>query len=262
MLFLLRSALVAVACWCLPFAAAHDTWLLPQSFQPGESGMFQFDLTSGMAFPKLEAAIKPERVDSARLWLGGKSTDLVPAAGAASLRFSAAVTQPGLAAVGISLKPRTLELDRAKVAHYLDEIAASPEIRAQARRGARWRESYVKHAKTFVEVSPKPDDRSWSEPVGLVLEIIPGVNPMTLRKGDDLPLRVLKDGKPLAGFALNLVGAGGGRGVTRRTDQDGRLTFRLEASGLHLVRGTELRAVQSPELDWESDFTTLTLRVR
>lgn len=242
-------------------AAGHDTFLLPNNFAPTPNTPLALDLTSGMAFPKLEVAIKPERVERARFRLGGTTTELTPAVSPQSMRFDTSVVAAGIATIGVSLKPRTLELDRAKIGHYLDEISATPEIRRRAKANPRFRESYVKHSKTFVEATADPADRSWEQPLGLGLEIVPERNPLTLEVGDELPMRVLKGGQPLSGLALCLVAEGQTRGITKRTDAQGRATFKIRQKGLFLLRGTELRPA-SGELEWESDFTTLTLRVK
>jgi twitching motility protein PilT len=56
----------------------------------------------------------------------------------------------------------------------------------------------VKHAKTYVRVGRRADS-SWSEPLGLGLEIVPTADPTSLRAGSPLQVRLLKDGQPLAG---------------------------------------------------------------
>lgn len=242
-------------------AAAHDTYLLPSTFDPAPNAPLHFNLTSGMAFPKLDTAIRPERVRTAKLRLGAVVTELSPAAAPQALRFDATLGMAGVATVGVTLEPRTLEMPMTSVGHYLDEISATPQIRRRARQQKRWKESYVKHSKTFVEALADPSDRSWSQPLGLGLEIVPERSPLALEPGEDLPVRVLRQGQPLAGFALCLVAEGRTRGITRRTDANGRATFRIRERGQHLLRGTDLRPT-SGEVDWESDFTTLTLRVK
>ncbi|MBS0657169.1 MAG: DUF4198 domain-containing protein [Verrucomicrobia bacterium] len=256
-----RLAALALFGLLLPAVGAHDTYLVPSTFDPTPNTPLHFDLTSGMTFPKLDVAVKPERVQTAKLRLGATTIDLSPAAAPQSMRFDATLATAGLATVGVTLKPRTLEMEMSKVGHYLDEISATPDIRKRARKQKRWKESYVKHSKTFVEATADPADRSWSQPLGLGLEIVPERSPLSLEPGEEFPVRVLRQGQPLAGFALNLVVAGQTRGITRRTDANGRATFRIRQQGLHLLRGTDLRPA-SGEVDWESDFTTLTLRVK
>jgi uncharacterized GH25 family protein len=158
------------------------------------------------------------------------------------------------------------------ISKYLEEINASDSLKAAWKRAAKttpWRERYSKHAKTFAILGETTEgareaarkDTMWSVPVGLKLEIVPEKNPASLKAGDAMPVRVLKDGKPLVGFMLGLSREGQKRSTFQRTDAEGRATFTLGKAGQYLFRGTELRFVNEPEINVESDFTTLTLNV-
>jgi len=257
--FLLLIALAAPA-------AAHDTWLLPSRAAVPQGTAVSLDLTSGMAYPAPETAIKPDRVTRASGRLAGKTFDITERSAAAkSLRFKAELATPGVATLWVDLAPKLIELKPAQVEEYLAEIGASAEVRkgwAEAGKGRRWRELYSKHAKTFVRVGDPGGDPSWGEPAGMALEIVPEKDPTSLRPGDELPLRILADGKPLANFPVGLVREGDKKGLLRTTDAEGRVTIRFERSGRWLLRGTQIRRSSKPDTDWESDFTTLTLEVR
>jgi len=121
---------------------------------------------------------------------------------------------------------------------------------------------YTKHAKTFIRVGRSPADGSWAEPVGMALEIVPERDPTRLNRGGDFPVRVLEHGMPLANFPLGIVREGRRKGEIRKTDDQGRVKFRLARRGRWLLRGTKLRKATQPEVDWESDFTTLTVDVK
>lgn len=247
-------------------AFGHDTWLVAKqtTIEPGAT--VSLDLTSGMVFPKNETPIKPERIDQASFRLAGKRVDLSsrnPAPNSLELSFSP--TDSGVASIWIALKPRELELTPKQVTHYFEEIDAPASVRkawATAKRPRRWREIYTKHSKTFVGVGRHESDNSWAEPVGLTLEIVPEKNPVTLRAGDDFPVRVLKAGKPLAGFSLGIVREGNQLKAFSKTDATGRASFKLARGGRWLLRGTDLQKSSKPDADWESDFTTLTIEVR
>lgn len=242
----------------------HDTWLLPRRMTVAPGSLVRLDLTSGMAFPTLDHAIAAERVIAARYRLGGKTLELEKRRAAAkSLQFSVNLKETGVATLWVVLKPRALDLKPGVVPEYLDEIGASEEIRQGWKNSTtkRWREVYQKHAKTFVLVGKPEGDRSWAEPVGMALEIVPEKDPTALRVGDEFPVRVLKQGAPLAGFPVGLVCEGDKHGTLQKTNTEGRVTFKLSKAGRWLLRGTELRKATQPESDWESDFTTLTFAV-
>jgi uncharacterized GH25 family protein len=262
--FCFFSALAFALALSIP-ARAHDTWLIPDQFNLTPKSTVTLDMTSGMEFPKLDAAPKPERVKSANCRLAGKTFEITNKAAAPnSLQFKAELAEVGVAVFWVKLPPRAIELTPDQVKEYLDEVDAPAALRQQwtEMKEPRWRESYTKHPKTFACVGQPQSDRSWEEPVGMFLEIVPERDPITLKPREDFPVRVLKGGTPFAGFSLNAVSAGETKGETRKTDSEGRVTFRLNKEGRWLFRGTDIRKSNQPNVDWESDFTTLTLEVK
>ena len=243
--------------------SAHDTWLSgPATAAPGHSVFF--DLTSSGAFPAPEEAVDGGRVARGLCRVAGRKTPLEaqPGVEGTSLRLLGRGLEAGVAACGVSLRPRTLDLEPGDVEHSLEEIGATatigerwkalPEPRA-------WRETYVKHAKTFTRLGTK-DDPSWSKPLGLGLEIMTLADPTRLRAGGTLAVRLLKGGRPLAGQAVR-ASQGGKAPAFATTDAEGKASFVLEAEGPWLLAVTELRPGAAKPSEWESDFATLYLTV-
>lgn len=246
-------------------ALAHDTWLLPNRFAVAPKESVTVGLTSGMAFPEDESGPKRERVQQAKCRLAGRTFEIADiTAGPKSLLFKTELPAAGIATIWVVLPGRSIELKPEEVTEYLDEIAAPPSVRKQwaEMTPQRWREHYTKHQKTFVRVGESQGDRSWAEPLGVGLEIVPERDPTGLNVGDEFPIRVLKDGAPHKDFAVNAVAAGETNGETKRTDAEGRIVFRFAKAGQWLLRGTDLRKSAKAETDWESDFATLTLAVK
>ena len=96
----------------------------------------------------------------------------------------------------------------------------------------------------------------------MALEIVPEKDPTALHEGDELPVRIFKNGAPFPDFSLNAVVSGDTKGETRKTDAAGRVVFRLTKAGQWLLRGTDVRKSTRSDADWESDFTTLTIEVK
>ncbi len=94
------------------------------------------------------------------------------------------------------------------------------------------------------------------------LEIIPEKDPTALRAGDEFPVRVLRNGAPLADFSLGIVREGRTNRSLKKTDVEGRAVFKVPRAGKWLLRGTELRSSNKPATDWESDFTTMSFVVQ
>jgi uncharacterized GH25 family protein len=237
--------------------SAHDTWLMPERFSATPGATLKFDLTSASGFSGPESAIKPDRVERALFRLGAELSDLtIGAPTEKTLVFITTFSRPGVAVVAVDLKPKILELGPDKIEVYFREIHAGEALRKAwlaVREPRRWRERYAKHTKTFVRIGePKAEDSGWAQPVGAALEIIPERNPTILKVGDALSVRVLR------GF----VAEGEVREHVAFTDSKGQAKAVLDAPGVWLIHGTDLRRVVSDELEWESDFVTMTVDVR
>lgn len=256
----MKQALTATLFLLSSAAFAHDTWLLPAGphLEPGQSVVFE--LTSAMDFPHPETPVKPDRLLASKVRLRGETQALSTEPQATFLRLTARLEPQGVATAWIETHPRTLELTPAQVEEYLKEIGQAETVGAEWRKSPtrEWRESYVKIAKTFVRVGEPTDDRSWADPLGLPLEIVPEGDPTALRTGERLSVRVLWSGKPLAGLPLGAV-ASGGRSSLQTTGPDGRVSILFDRPGPWLLRATLIRADEGSPGQWNSHFTTLTL---
>ncbi len=246
-------------------AAAHETWLLPSSMRVPVGRTVALSLTSGMTFPSDQLPIAPERVVRGEVRLRNEIERLRrPRSAPKALRYVWTPRAPGVATISIALAPRSLELEPKLVKEYLDEIHASPATLAQwdsIPAPRRWRESYTKNATSYVRVGGARPDSSWMSPVGLDLEILPEGNPTSITAGATLPVRVLRNGSPLAGFSINARHEGRSTSAFVTTDASGRAAVPLPTAGRWLLFGTDLRRAHEPDLEWRSDFVTMTIGV-
>ena len=93
---------------------------------------------------------------------------------------------------------------------------------------------------------------------GLLLEIVPLVDPMGLKAGDDLPVRVLLDGQPLAGARLfpDYVNDANTRAAT--TDAEGGAVVVVRNDGLNVIGVSASRPTPNdPDAERLSLFATL-----
>ena len=262
----LQFAAVAGACLLAATSAfAHDTWIISDQMRVAPKSTVTLDLTSAVEFPKLEIGPKPENVPNASARLAGRTFDISEKSPAPhSLQFKTALAEPGVATIWIKLPSRQVDLKPEQVKMFNDEVNAPAELQKEyddMPEPKRWRGTSTKHPKTFVRVGDPKNDMSWKEPVGLFLEIIPEKDPTALRIGDEFPVRVMRDGAPLAGFALQAVTAGDKEGEAQKTDAAGRATFKLNKAGRWMVKGVESRKSTQPDLNFEAKSTTLTVEV-
>ncbi len=260
-LFIISVAASSVVCQAL----AHDTWLIADQMRVAPKATVTLDLTSGMAFPALDVAPKRESIPNASGRLAGRTLEVSDISAAPnSLQFKTELPEPGIAALWIKLPSRTLELKPEQVVMFNEEVNAPESLQkewAEMPEPKRWRGTSTKHPRTFVRVGEPKGDTSWKEPVGLFLEIIPETDPTALRAGEDLPVRVLRDGAPHAGFRLNAVSAGEKEGETKTTDTAGRVTFKVVKAGRWLLRGVEARKSSAADMNFEAKSATLTFEV-
>lgn len=252
-------------------AAAHDTWLISATNFGRVGTPFRLGLTSGETFPNDDFAIVENRVARAVVREAGVTRSLPrPTAAALRLEYMWTPRAAGVASIGIELQPKTLTLEPRLIDEYLGEIDASDAIRATWKSlgdKKKWTESYTKHAMTFVRIAPAKSnaawiaDKSWTRPLGLVLELVPERDPTDLHAGDTLVVRVLRRGVPVSGFSVGAIREGRSKAIFFHTDSAGRARVVVDADGRWLLNGTSLRRSTTGATVWESDFVTATVHV-
>ena len=103
------------------------------------------------------------------------------------------------------------------------------------------------YAKAVVRVGDA-DDRTWRDPVGLALEIVPLADPTRLHAGDTLAVRVLQNGRPKAGLPLRAITRGRPPSSVT-TDANGEATMALASGGPWLIAGSAAPARTTLTLD-------------
>ena len=255
--------MLAALCLVASQGWSHDSWLSP-SRGAAPPGQLALELATGNRFPVQEfGQAAAGVVKSACATRGDARLPLQPRREQAQwLELSAALPEPGdsplscwleLAAAEIEIEPRLVEV-------YFAEIRTSAANRkawvALQSRGLPWRERYRKFAR--IEIGQEAAAR---RPAGLDLEIVVlGEQPISV--GRALEFQVLRDGRPLAGFPVELVSERSAFGVWRESDAEGKLRHSLPFAGRWLLRGTDLRPSASRPDTWDSRFVTLAIEAR
>ena len=261
----MKKVVFAIVLLAAPLVRAHDTWVIPNTFRVPKGAQVTFSITSGMEFPKFEVAVKEDRIARATIDTRNGRIPLDHATSEAhALQFSRRMQSNGVAVVAIESNPRSIELTPREVDEYLDEIGAKESVGPiwnAMPEPKRWRELYVKHAKTFIRVGDAGGDRTWSKPTGMRFELVPASDPTDAHGGQPITFTLLEDGKRAASLPIGVVHEGSKGFETLTTDHDGRVTIRSLTAGRYLIRATKLRRSSSKQYDWESDFTTVTFEV-
>src|SRR5207249_2175772 len=142
----------------------------------------------------------------------------------------------------------------------LDAVATLRAHRNET--GATAREIFARCAKSLV-LSGAAKDGQGDRPLGFTLELVAERNPYALRAGQDLPVRLTYENRPLAGalvVAMNRHNPAAK--LTARTDHDGRVRFRLPADGMWLIKAVHMvSAPAGSDADWASFWASLTFEL-
>ena len=258
----IQHALVAtVLSLCAALAQAHDTW-----FDPRPEALY---LGTGDHFPKHEFSLYADALarhgchDAA-----GHERPLRPLE-QQSNRLKLALPAANATGCWAQLVAFDVEIGPALVEVYFKDIQADDSMRKawaeQLARGLPWRERYVKFARVHLQGEPA---REPTMELDALIEPLAAPNTanaagaasasalFTPKAGDELSFRVLRNGEPLAGFAVQFRSELTPAGLWRRTDADGRVRIRLPLSGRWMLRGTDLRQVDSERGLWRNRSPT------
>ena len=263
-----RRALRLACCALVGFMAspvwAHDTWFALQSRAPAELVMA---LGTGTRFPLQEFAISGEHLQQIGCRQGETRVSVAALTDAPTLTLRATPAGPAPLSCGAQLKAMAIELAPDKIPVYLDEIHASAAVReAWSRmqsRGLAWNERYTKHARIELAGAAATTEASTlqARPMAMGMDVLLESGLQPTHSGEALAFQVLRDGKPLADFAVELRSADDRGAKWFKTDAQGRVRTEAPEAGRWILRGTDLRLSASRPGTWESRFVTLAFEV-
>ena len=244
---------------------AHDMWIEPMTFSPVTGEIISVKLRVGQDLlgdplprdPALVNQFIVEDPEGRKPVVGRDGGDP-----AGFLR----VAVPGLLVVGYRSNPSFVELTPEKFNQYLkdeglDAVAAARAARNQT--GAKARELFARCAKSLVLSGPAgagQHDRA----LGFTLELVAERNPYALRAGEDLPVRLTYENRPLAGalvIAMNKLNPA--EKLSARTDKDGRVRLKLRPGGMWLIKAVHMiPAPAGSNAEWQSFWASLTFEMK
>lgn len=262
-----RLSVLVVAAIALNHASlmAHDMWIQPTTFSPEPGQIVGMRLRVGQdllgdPLPRDPGLIKQFVVEDA----GGRKP-VVGRDGGDPAGF-VRVAAPGLFVVGYWSNPSAVELEAEKFNQYVKEEGLDAVAALRARRnetGAKARELFSRCAKSLV-VSGSAGDAQGDRPLGFTLELVAERNPYAIGAGQDLPIRLTYENRPLAGalvVAMNRQNPS--EKLSARTDSAGRVRFRLRPGGMWLVKAVHMiPAPAGANAEWASFWASLTFELR
>lgn len=261
-----RSAcLVIVIVLCRASLVAHDMWIDPTTFYPESGQIVGVRLRVGQDLLGDPLPRDPALINQFVFEDAGGRKPLVGRDGADPAGFLR-VGMPGLLVIGYRSNASAVELPPEKFNQYLKEEGLDAVAAVRTRRnetGAAAREIFSRCAKSLV-LSGAATDGQGDRPLGFTLELVAERNPYALRAGQDLPVRLTYENRPLAGalvVAMNRQSPS--QKVRGRTDNDGRVRLRLPAAGMWLIKAVHMvPAPVGSNAKWASFWASLTFELR
>jgi uncharacterized GH25 family protein len=262
----LKKKLLAVVAFVVAAPlVAHDFWIEPTSFRPEVGARVGLALKVGQGFrgdpvPRMDerivkfVAVSPDGVEAK-----------VEGASGSDPAGMARIPAAGFVVVGYRSNPASLELPADKFEAYLKEEGLERVIEVRARRGDSEKPSkeiYSRCAKALLDAGGAGTS-GFDRPLGFPLELVPEKSPKKLTPpGGSLPVRLLYEGKPLAGaLVVGMNRDDPEKSLSARTDKAGRAVLALPRGGVWLVKAVHMvPAPAESGADWESLWASLTLQ--
>ncbi len=254
-------------------AFSHDLFLRPVKFFVDPGAEIVIRIMNG-TFSTSEGAVGRGRPRDLRIV--GPSSTVNPdttsmEVGKTETLWRVRAPAPGTYVIGMSLLPRTIKLDAKDFNEYLasDGIPSILDLRRKTgEMDSPASERYAKHVKALVQVgslrSVKVD-----HVFGYPAEIVALDNPFRLGAGKAMRVRLMVDGKAVAGQTVIMGGrADSGRIYKERTlrsGSDGVATIVPPAPGKWYAKFISMKPMKgqpSDSVDYESKWATLTFAVK
>ena len=200
------TALTAVAL-VTSVAAAHDFWIIPDVFDFGANATVHFSgRQGGTKFPD-GSVVQPDRVTDARI-IGASSTMRITdmTVEGTSLKLHQKPAAAGQYLVVVALTPRVFRETPAGTVRFLKlEGGAAESARLERENTFAGLDSVIFTAASYAETIAQVGNngpRAFAKSAGIRLEFVPLNDPGHVRAGDTLHVKILGNGKPVAGIGV------------------------------------------------------------
>jgi uncharacterized GH25 family protein len=240
---------------------AHDMWIEPAAFRQQPGSRFTVRLRVGQdllgdPLPRDPALIRQFIVED------GAGRRGVPGRVGADPAGVVLAGPSGVMVIGYRSNHSSVLQSPRQFEQYLKEegLDTLPWIRARKASDAQVSELFSRCAKSLVSVGAGQEGGAADRVLGFTLELFAERNPYAMRTGDELPVRLTFENRPLAGALVVAANRSTPSAkVSARTGIDGRVRLPLGAGGLWLIKTVHLLpAPKGSGADWESLWSSLT----
>lgn len=174
---------------------------------------------------------------------------------------------PGTYLVGVSTKPKEIDLKAADFNDYLRHDGL-PDVLEERKKNGELdkdvRERYSKHGRAVFQVGNKLSD-DYGRQLNYPVEIIAQQNPYALRVGQTITVLCTREGQPLTNQFV-MAGWESSEGklhtLETRTDSGGFARIRLAGAGKWYVKFIHMTPLSEPGLNYESKWASLTFEIK
>ena len=265
---------VLTLCLLVAPASAHDFWIEPSSYQAPVGATVTIRFRVGEHFRGDPLARDPRRIIAFTHFGPDSKTPVRGVDGMDPAGF-VRLEQPGLHLIAYHSTSSFVELDAAEFEKYVRQEGLDRIIEERARRGEReaaGKERFSRCVKSLLRAGEAGSSAGFDRVVGLPVELVAEKNPYAVTPGGELPLRMLREGRPLEGVLV--VGYPHGepeRAVRGRTDKQGRVVLGLKRPGAWLIKAVHMERVEGDRVgddhveddraDWQSWWASLTFEL-
>ena len=244
---------------------AHDFWIEPSSYQAAVGSQVTVRFLVGEEFRGKPLPLDPSRVIVFARFGTTSKTPVRAVAGTDAVGV-VNLDDPGLHLIAYRSTSVFLELDAEKFESYLRSEGLEGIIDERSRRNerkAQGRELYSRCVKSLLRAGMSDEEKGLDRVLDFPVELVPELNPYGLRAGDELPVRILRQGEPLGGvLVVAYPYEDPARSVQQRSDDKGRIKLPLAQAGPWLVKAVHMERIEhSEEADWESWWASLTFEL-
>ncbi len=244
-------------------ACAHEFWIEPSAYQVQPDQWIPLRLRigqnfSGEYFPRSSGLIRDFIVE------GPEGTSQVRGFEGADPAGYILPVSSGLYIVGYQSLPYSSEVEAATFERYLIEEGLESIALIRQREGTVGQpamEHFSRSAKALLQVGTE-EFRVSTQPMNLRIELLPDLKGFPLRTGERITVQLFYEGEPLVGSLVSAFSKKNplAKQMTR-TDNEGRVTFRLNDSGPWQVKSVHMLPGDGT-VDWESFWASLTFEVQ
>jgi len=246
-------------------AAAHDLYLMPDTFRIAGQQAAIVGIHNGDAFPESQQTPPMERLRDAMAHTSKGAAPLQsPHADGKRAVLNVPITGSGHVLVTVVAAANVFSMKPDEFLEYLNEEGLNHAIewrKSHDESTKDARERYTKFAKTILLAGE--GNGGYAKPAGLPIEFIPESDPFQMKPGGSLFVKVLFKGAPAAGLMVAAASTKDPKArPIGRTGTDGRIAIPIDAAGkwrLHTVLMEPL--TDRSVADWESFWATLTFEI-